>query len=256
MSVLVVSNIDSTRCGRKRLGPLPARVGPLVAALALLLAGPAARPLGAGEAQVSSGAAWERIAQDQGVTVEEQAVPGLRVPRIRGTVEIARPLYDVLAVLLDSDRHVEWMPGCMESRAVRSDGIVRYVYNRTDTPWPFRDRDVVLRSHVILWGRGERVETPFESTVEPSMPPLPDAVRMPLLRGHYRLERLGPALTRVELQLELDPGGMLPAWMIRYGAEKSSIDTLVSLREQVWATHGGYAAFIQAFLAGGEYERL
>jgi hypothetical protein len=198
---------------------------------------------------------WKRIAEEDGVVVDEQPIPGMRVPRLRAVVEVPSALYDVLPVILDATRHTEWMPGCMESRPVRIDGIARTMYNRTDTPWPFSDRDVVLRSRVVVLEPGARIEMPFESVEDAAAPPLSDAVRMPLLRGHYRIEAAAPDRTRVELQIELDPGGLLPAWMIRFGAEKSSVLTLVGLRRQVAATRGRYAEFVADFLAHENYER-
>ncbi len=68
---------------------------------------------------------------------------------------------------------------------------------------------------------------------------------MPRLRGHYALTALGPKRTRVEYQVDADPGGNLPDWLITRIGRDDPWYTLRDLRERVAETRGEYADFLR-----------
>jgi hypothetical protein len=228
---------------------------------AALIAGLAAAPLGwsqdsAPEARAEPLLPWVQIAEQDGVRVEQADFASGEPPRFRGTTELEAELYEVLPVILDDSQHTQWMPGCLESRTLRRDGpISRYVYTRSDLPWPLADRDAVLRSRVVMVREGAEFTTPFETAEDASMPPMRGAVRVPLLRGSYRFEALPGGRTRVELEVQMDPGGRIPRFVLPRAGRTHAIDTLRALRAQVETTRGRYTAFMREFLARGEYER-
>jgi uncharacterized protein YndB with AHSA1/START domain len=191
------------------------------AALAGLLAAPAA-------------AEWATIRDEDGVTVQEASAPGRMLPALLGTTTIAAPPRDVLSWLRDVSTYAQWMHNCEEARLLRDDGSVRFVYNRLHTPWPVSNRDVVLRAHTTTSPDGSaRVE--FRSTDEVRVPEVPSVVRMPRLLGHWELRPLASGGTRVEYLVDSDPGGSLPAWLVRRTARDLPWFTLVNLRRRVEA---------------------
>ena len=47
----------------------------------------------------------------------------------------------------------------------------------------------------------------------PVFPEQPDYVRMPQMEGYYRFEPLSPGEVKVTIEVILDPGGAVPAWL-------------------------------------------
>jgi hypothetical protein len=180
-------------------------------------------------------AGWTQVALEDGITVEQQAVPGRGMPKFRGRGEVGAGVDEILAVISDASRHTDWMPDCAESRVVASKGEVTYLYRRNAAPWPVSDRDVVIASRTEVVEPGELVLVHFESVTEPSVATPSGVVRMPHLAGHYRIQRVGPARSEVELEVDADPGGSLPASLAAGTARDNPLQTLLALREQVAA---------------------
>ncbi len=184
---------------------------------------------------------WTLVTEEDGVEVSQRPVPGRSLPVLRGIGVVDANLFRVLAVIRDVERHTEWVHDCSESRLLGIEGeAVAYAYNRSDAPWPVSDRDVVVRTETLVLEAGIEVEVRFRSVEHDSQDEVDGVVRMPRLRGHYRLRVLEAGRTQVEYQVDADPGGRLPAWLVRRTARDIPLQTLVNLRRQVTKTRGEY----------------
>lgn len=200
-------------------------------------------------------AGWTRVTEEDGVVITSRPSDHSPLPIFRGVGWVDAPLLEVLAVITDAERHHEWIFSCSASALVaqtsEASGIV---YNRTDAPWPVPDRDVVLDSRVELVDGEREVIVRFSATEHPERPPTDGVVRMTYLQGHYHLWAEGDARTRVEYQVDSDPGGTLPTWLASRGTREMPLETLRALRAQLVRTRGAYddriAEFRHAFLGG------
>lgn len=205
------------------------------AALALLLTGMPSNCL----------ADWELITEQQGVKVSRQVVPGRALPILRGEGEVAGTPYEIIAVLRDFPRQTEWVQDCTESRLLKREGEFTYFYNRTTAPWPVSDRDVVARSKLRVIEAGVEVHSSFEAVSEPIVPERDGVVRMRHLKGQYRIRKMGPASSWVEYELDADPGGSLPGWLVKRTSRERPLRMILGLRARVTATRGQYDAEVR-----------
>ncbi|MCA9709599.1 MAG: hypothetical protein KDK70_27420 [Myxococcales bacterium] len=244
-----------------RYAPLPRPLGAL--AVILATAGgcrPAAGPTPpAAETEASSGAAastqppragepssddalgWTPVAQEDGITVTSRPSEQSPLPVFRGVGVVDAPLWEVLAVITDADRHYEWIFACSASGLVaQTSDATGIVYNRTATPWPVPDRDVVLDTQIEVIDAERELAVRFSATTHPQRPPEDGVVRMTYLRGHYHLWAVDPEHTRVEYQVDSDPGGRLPTWLATRGTRDMPLESLRGLRAQLQRTRGTY----------------
>lgn len=178
---------------------------------------------------------WEHIFEEEGITVWKKEVEGSDFVAFRGRGPVKASILDVSAVLRDADRETEWMQDCVDARTLQflsaTDAIV---YNRTGSPAFFiDDRDTVLKTVTTVYPDKKRIDVVFEQTTHPNMPPKEGVVRMPVLKGHWKLWSRGPDETEVEYQVLADPGGALPAWLVNLVSKKLPYYTLIGLRKQV-----------------------
>lgn len=195
-------------------------------------------------AGAEGGERWRVVRETDGIELSRREDDATA---FRAVAVVEASLPQVLAVLRDVPRHVEWRSRCVESRVLsRESPKVAILYNRIDGIWPIADRDVVIRSVT-------RVDGPDAARIDlhvadsPLAPDPDGAVRMPQLDGSYALRAEGPARTRVEYRMKLSLGGAVPAWITRFASEDMPIATLTGLRRQVAKMQGAYDAFVRAW---------
>jgi hypothetical protein len=194
---------------------------------------------------------WEKTASEQGIEVSQRPVPGRGLPEMRAVGDVDANLYRILAVIRDVDRQPEWMYECKEARVLRTESEnVSIVYNRTGAPWPVADRYAVVRSEIVVVRPGQEVEVRFRSSDEALPDPPRGTVRMARLVGAYTLRALAPDRTRVDYRVDADPGGLLPAWLVRSTSRDLPLETLLALRRQVARTRGSYESFLDRWDPG------
>lgn len=196
----------------------------------LTLFGPAARA-----AEATQPGPWEKVRDDNGITVVRRPMPGTSLHEFRGTGLIEAPIAAILGVLNDAEHRTEWMKEAVAQVTIEQQGDSRVIfYSRTAAPWPVADRDVILQATTTFDTEKKMVRIEIESVTHPKWPPFPKLVRMPFLRGHwYFWPENGGKWTRAEYQVHANPAGMLSDWIINMVSKKIPHDTLSALRKQV-----------------------
>ncbi len=178
---------------------------------------------------------WEPVALDAGIQVWERDVPGTSFVAFRAHGAVNAPIMAVAAVLRDIERYPEWAKNCSHGLTLaykKATQLVAYV--RTESPAFFiRDRDVVIDIDLESSQPGQTLAFTFTSTTHKAMPPQDGVERMPRLTGYWRLTKIGSHMTRVEYQIQADPGGSLPAWLVNWASRKIPMDSVKGLRKQV-----------------------
>ena len=169
---------------------------------------------------------------ENGVTVEQESVEDRALPIMIGTTTMNTDAERIAAWVTAVHTYVDWQHNCEEARVVNQPDGTTLTYNRVGSPWPVSDRDVVLRSsRKDLDGGGIRLD--FQSTEDANVDVLSGVVRMPRLVGSYVLTPAAEGATRVVYTVDSDPGGSLPAWLVKQAAKDLPYRTLKNLQERV-----------------------
>ncbi len=180
------------------------------------------------------------MSNEDGVRVERRTVEGTSLVEFRGRGLVEAPLLEVAAVIRDNDRKTEWMANCQSNYPVRwRSSTSAIVYHRVGSPAFFiSDRDTVMDVRAE-WAKEKRELTvSFFAVTDPKTPVRDDAVRMPELRGFWRLRYVSPKRTDVTYQVFADPGGSLPRWLVNWASRDIPLHSIGGLRAQV--TKAGY----------------
>lgn len=177
---------------------------------------------------------WRKLSNDDGILVETRDVPDQEMPDVRGTMVMKGEFYEICALIEDVDHTCDWAKRCLGSRIIKriSDAEMIF-YSRTTAPWPVQDRDAVLHAIATGLDRGEDATMKFESISTPLGPPVNGVVRMPVLKGHYRITRLDDATTKLEFTVHADIGGWIPGWLSKSLSKSIPFDTLAGIRRHL-----------------------
>ena len=180
---------------------------------------------------VSPASAERRVVRvEDGITVEEEAEAGRALPILTGTTTMTASASQIAAWIGAVHTYVDWQHNCEEARVLpQSDGST-LTYNRIGSPWPVSDRDVVLRSTRTNLSDG-RIRIEFRSTEDANLEVPSGVVRMPRLSGSYDLTPVEGG-THVVYTVDSDPGGSLPAWLVRRASKDLPYYTLKNLQKR------------------------
>lgn len=181
---------------------------------------------------LSTPASAERhvVRVEDGITVEEEVDSNRALPVLTGTTTMTASAAQIAAWVGAVHTYTDWQHNCEEARVLpQSDGST-LTYNRIAAPWPVSDRDVVLRSTRTNRSDGS-IHIEFRSTDDARLEIPRGVVRMPRLFGSYDLKPVEGGGTHVVYTVDSDPGGSLPAWLVRQASKDLPYFTLKSLQE-------------------------
>ena len=179
--------------------------------------------------------AWEEIADEQGIKVFQRKVPGTSFVSFRGVGVMPADIYDVYSVIFDIKNKTKLLANCAkyELLKVKAPGNL-VIYSRTQAPFLLiSDRDSVLETRVTFAPKEKRIYARFKKGDDSLLPEQDGAVRTLKLQGEWILEALEDGTTRLTYEVNADPGGLLPAWLVNLGSRKLPLKTLKNMREQL-----------------------
>ena len=192
---------------------------------------------------------WKLKRDKGGIQVYMREQSGTDSKEMKFTTEIEASLNAVAAILTDVAGFDDWVYASMESYTIEeiSDTEVIY-YTSLDFPWPMSNRDLVL--HSIFWQDEKTLAIHSATTsVHDLMDEKEDFIRITKADLYWTFTPLGNGMVRVDYQLNSDPGGHIPAWMINLAADQGPLQTMIKFKEEIAKEkyRNAKLAFVQEF---------
>lgn len=161
---------------------------------------------------------WRFVTEHDGVTLEKRAVEGSRYNEYRARTHTSVPPDVAIGRLWDGIAH-ERAPSIKSRTVVRQAPDELVLYDRIHTP-VVTDRDVTVRLRKLHSGGSYIVS--FETANELGPPPSRDYVRLPVVRGAWRIDPDPAGGSFVSYRCYSEPGGSIPAFLVR-GAQQDQV---------------------------------
>jgi len=179
---------------------------------------------------------WEKIGEDDGITTWRKEIPGNPVVAFKGRGMIDAPITKVASALDDPNRQKEWMSDMAEVYNVEViSETERVEYDHASVPWPFHDRDFVVRSKVEVIPAKEPTFMIRSWSVEhPKVPVKDGLVRGEIYDTYFKLvSKEGNTKTELTLEIFADPKGAIPKWLVNLFQKAWPRETMEGLQKQV-----------------------
>lgn len=177
---------------------------------------------------------WELLSQEDGIEVWRADVEGSPLMTFLGRGLVHESLEDVFTVIGDLDGRCRWQSQCAHSRTIRRisrDELIGYY--RIKGRALASPRDTVFRARLDFFPSKGTIEINFREVLFPGEGPQDGVVRMPTLRGFWRLKKLRPRVIEVTYQVQADPGGWLPNWLFNLASKALPYFAILNLRDFV-----------------------
>jgi hypothetical protein len=170
-------------------------------------------------AAAAADSGWELVRDDsqRQIRVFTRPQAGNDYDEFRSEMQVPQSLETVVAVLRDIPAWPEWIARIRKVKRLRHDGDANWVYVVYKLPYPFKERDTVLRSMLRREGASGAVVIRSQAVRDMPMPEQ-DGRRVHLydLESTWRLTPLPGGGTRIELSGRGEPGGYMPSLIFNY----------------------------------------
>ncbi|MFY9309928.1 MAG: START domain-containing protein [Bacteroidia bacterium] len=174
---------------------------------------------------------WELKKDENGIKVYTKDIPGSDFKEIKTTTSFNASLSSLVALLTDISSHKKWIYRCKESKLIRKvSNSELYYYMETMVPWPASNRDGVLRFK-FTQDSITKVVTVSSVNVPDIMPELSGVVRVPKFKASWTFTPKSDGKVEAEYQLNVDPGGSVPAWIINMFAVEGPYESLTNMKK-------------------------
>ena len=173
---------------------------------------------------------WKQIREKQGITVFTRSNPNMDFKEFKSNMTVNGTVEQFLSVLYDVDGLSSWGYNVKKAHAVSSEGdTIQVYYAEAKAPFPYKNRDGVYLNR-FKWEPRDR-----ELMVEIEMPEglVPEKENLVRMEGYgsWIVRELNDGKLEITFQMQMDPGGNIPAWMANMFAGDTPYHTLLGLRK-------------------------
>jgi hypothetical protein len=230
----------------------PRFLAPVLLCLGLLAScsatpAPASPPLGSSPPTTGSGAPppgdapapgqtqeqpWEKIREEDGILVYRREIEGSPLVAFRGEGEIEAPIALVALVEMDLSHNSEWIDSLVEGRLLEARSESEYfAYSHIKGPPLISDRDFV--NHIkVDFKAPDSITFNLQASEHPASPN-DGHVRGQLIHSSFHLTAVTPTRTKLVCEIQADPKGSLPKWVVNFFQKGWAYKTIMALRKQV-----------------------
>ena len=172
---------------------------------------------------------WKQIRQKQGITVYTRSHPNRDFKEFKSSMVIKGTLDQFLSVLYDVEGLPSWGYNVKSASLVsRQADTIQVYYAEAKAPFPYKNRDGVYYN-LFLWSPEERTLRVEIEMPEGVVPEKDNLVRMEGY-GSWIVREMKEGKLEITFQMQMDPGGNIPAWMANMFAGDTPYHTLLGLR--------------------------
>jgi hypothetical protein len=163
--------------------------------------------------------AWQDVGDINGVHVWKRDEPGSGVTSFRGEMVAPVHIGKLIAVMQDRDQRKNWVDRFHSSTLIEKPGPFSEIYwIRFKLPAVISDRDYVLRADGAADDANHVFTIEIKSVNDPRKGPDDCCTRAVINRAFYKFTALkavnGVPQTKIEVEVNTDPKGLLPNWLV------------------------------------------
>ncbi|MDQ3232775.1 MAG: START domain-containing protein [Pseudobdellovibrionaceae bacterium] len=201
-----------------------------------------------------AGSKWELVSEKDGIKVYRMEVPGSPLVAFKGVKLMPVSITKVAQVILDEDteKKKEWIDMIKDFKIIEKGSTESVTYSAYDLPWPLEDRDYIVHSQLKIDNEANQIVIELKSTEHPKSPQT-IGVRAQLTRSMYKLVPKPGRTTEVTVEIQTDPKGDLPKWLVNVIQKGWPSNTLKKMEAQAMRPDTKDNEFIKArFKAANE----
>jgi ribosome-associated toxin RatA of RatAB toxin-antitoxin module len=173
---------------------------------------------------------WKIRKDKNGVVVYTRSSEGQDFDEFKATTTLDFSIATFVNVVRDVEAYPGWITDLRHSQIlVRKGDTVQIYYSELKVPFPFGNRDVIYSNKFMLDSTNQSMTITIEALPN-YIEKKEGLVRMPYGNGKWEAQSVGENQISVTLQMQINPGGNIPAWLVNRFVSDSPYQTLKNLK--------------------------
>jgi START domain len=176
---------------------------------------------------------WLLKQDKEGIKVYTKNLENSPFKAVKTVCTVDASLTKLTAVLLDINSSKDWVYStkvCTVLKQLTPSELI--YYSEVAVPWPVNNRDFIVRLKVSQDAKTKIITV--EGDNRPTLlPEKKNVVRIQQCYSKWIIVPQANGQVKIEYVLQVDPGGMIPAWLINLFAAKGPFESFKNLRLQV-----------------------
>jgi len=176
---------------------------------------------------------WKLAKDKDGIKVYMSESPNSNYKAIKVDCTLPGNYAKLVSIITNVSHHCDWMYNNKHSHIVQYYNPSDFVYYaETKAPWPFSNRDVVIRMRIQTDSLPGRLS--INCIGEPDLlPEIMGKVRVPYYKADWIVTMPSPDKVHISYIMQCDPGGSVPSWIMNMFADKGPYGTFSKLSQQL-----------------------
>jgi START domain len=154
---------------------------------------------------------------------------------VRATFTVLATYSEMVGMLLDIEKYPQWQYKTSSTKVLKQVSSSELIYYaEVEAPWPVSNRDVIIQMKVTQDPVTKWV-TVTGNSVPDYVPKKNHLVRVRASHSTWTLKSIRKSVIQAEYNIQINPGGSVPAWLINIFAAEGPYQTFRTLRENIHA---------------------
>jgi START domain len=176
---------------------------------------------------------WQLRQDKEGIKVYTKKMDNSPVKAVKTVCTINASLTRLTAVLLDIKSTTDWVYATKSITLLKQVSPAElFYYSELEIPWPADNRDFIVLL-TVSQDQKTKVITVIGQNNPNYLPSYKNIVRVQHSYSKWIITPLQNGQVKIEYELQANPGGNVPAWLINMFVTKGPFETFKKLREQV-----------------------
>jgi hypothetical protein len=176
---------------------------------------------------------WQLYKSENGILVYSRKAENTNIKELKTIVYLKTSLNSIVALLNDWDSYPQWNYKCVESKTLKVISETELIhYQMVKIPWPADNQDFII--NVKLSQEAKTKVITIKSTNNANyIPPFPDRTRIRELEAKWTLTPLKDGTVEAVYEFFVNPGGLIPAWILNTAVAYGPYETMLNFKEWV-----------------------
>jgi len=158
--------------------------------------------------------------------------PSSQLKKVKVETVVEASLSELISIIKDAGNHKEWVFMNENAEIIEDMGCKWKYYGTTDLPWPVYNRDIV--TNVSLVQDTIDYSVTIVSISNPDyLCQYEDYIRVRHLITKWTLNPIGNGTVHILFEMEIDPGGNIPIWLVNMAVSRGPLKTMEAFIEKV-----------------------